>query len=151
MRAIKRYMLDDGQTVTAGDVAKKVGITISSALYRLRKSSDPQVVFRPPATKACIPFERDGLTYTTTQIMKITGLKRSSARRRLMQWQNYTISTEKLVSPPQLQALQTKKRASGAHDRPRPGNLANIPGPTPYERELLRSSAKTPYETYMER
>lgn len=41
------YILDDGQRVTARQVAKELGVTESAARNRLNRSTDPKKIFKP--------------------------------------------------------------------------------------------------------
>ena len=41
----KAYTLRDGQEVTCGEVASKIGISVSAARNRLNRSDDPDLIF----------------------------------------------------------------------------------------------------------
>ena len=43
----RKFTLDDGSVWTTGDLSLRIGISHSSAYYRLNKSTDPTIVLKP--------------------------------------------------------------------------------------------------------
>lgn len=97
------YQLNDGQTVTAHDVAARVGLTVSAARLRLKRSLDPSVVFADP--QQTTDFSQDaqvfrlsnGLEATVRQLREMTGIKENTLRQRLKVSTDYDYVTRPLV------------------------------------------------------
>lgn len=97
------YQLSDGQTVTAQDVADQVGITVSAARLRLKRSLEPSVVFADP--QKTTDFSHDaqvfrlsnGLEFTVRQLRELTGIKENTLRQRLKVSTDYDYVTRPLV------------------------------------------------------
>lgn len=97
------YQLSDGQTVTAQDVADQVGVTVSAARLRLKRSLEPCVVFADP--QKTTDFSQDaqvfrlsnGLEFTVRQLRELTGIKENTLRQRLKVSTDYDYVTRPLV------------------------------------------------------
>jgi len=85
VRAQREYLLSDGKRVTAQEVAKKAGIGITTARTRLRRTDDPIIVFKHPASKCRFKTYTldDGTTMSVPELIKKTGMTRAQARYRL--------------------------------------------------------------------
>jgi len=98
-----KYTLQDGVIISAKEVAKKVGITVSGARHRLNRSSDPEIVFaRPNETTnfnstATVHTLSDGKKYTVRELRKLTGIKENTLRQRLKVSVDYNYVTRSLV------------------------------------------------------
>ena len=80
------YVLDGGQIVTVKDVMLATGLTKNACYFRLRRSTDPEVIFKiPPQTYKGMRLYLldDGSAWTADQLSKHLGCKRSTASTRL--------------------------------------------------------------------
>jgi len=97
----REWTLDDGSVWNTENLSKLVGITSSSAYYRLNHSSDPNEVLKPKSEVKSsnglkIYTLDDGSKWTAEEVVKHTGCKKSTVATRL------TVYTdpEKVLAPP---------------------------------------------------
>lgn len=95
------WTLDDGSVWNTDNLSKLIGITRSSAYYRLNRSSDPNEVFKPKGeVKSSNGLKLytldDGSKWTAEEVVKHTGCKKSTVATRL------TVYTDpkKVLAPP---------------------------------------------------
>ena len=105
----RKFILDDGSEWDTFKVCKHTGITHSSAYYRLNKSTDPAKVLRPKekvkATSGLKVYVLDdGSSWTSAEVAKHTGCKKSTASTRL------TMHTDpkKILAPPYTPSTREK-------------------------------------------
>lgn len=99
------YTLNDGQNITAKELAVKLNITPSAARYRLRKTKDASLIFKTSieliSSDAKVWVLNDGISGTVRYLSQISGLKENTLRQRLL------ISTdpEFVLKPPVFEML----------------------------------------------
>lgn len=98
---IREWTLDDGKVYNTDMVAKLIGITPSSAYYRLMSSSDPDKVLRPKNEVRADNHLRiytldDGSKWTAAEVVRHTGCKKSTIATRLSVYTD----PEKVFAPP---------------------------------------------------
>ena len=98
-----KYTLIDNSVVTAQRVAGSVGITISAARLRLKRSGDPRVIFAAPnkttdhAATAKVYELSNGFRATVRELREFTGIKENTLRQRLKASNDYDFITRPLV------------------------------------------------------
>jgi hypothetical protein len=98
---LKEWVLDDGSVWTTAKVMLLLDCSISSAYYRLTKSSKASVVLRPKEIHKIHKGKRlyvldDGTEWTSTMVAKHTGCLPSTASTRLS---TYTDPAKVLANP----------------------------------------------------
>lgn len=93
------HTLDDGSSITADEIMEIAGITRGCANKRLQKTKNREELLAPPVRRYELVYSRDGLSYTTREIMGKVGLPHGTASARARQWERGEISTEQLFWP----------------------------------------------------
>ena len=142
----KQYQLDDGSTVTAQELSEALGISVSCARRRLKRSRDRKKVFEKPRhMHGERTYTRDGINMTATDICeKVDGLTFESAGARALKWERGELSMEQILLP----RGQYRGGKDGCNSwyggnaewkslgsTPRDAALKNIPGATRWEKK----------------
>lgn len=143
------YLLDDGSTVTARELAAELNIHVASARKRLRNTNVHKKVFEfPRCRRGERVYTRDGISITATDIcLKVDGLTFPSAGARALKWERGELSMEQILLPKG--QYRGGKDGCNSGDRgndewkslgskPRDAALENIPGTTRLELKQLR-------------
>lgn len=146
----KQYLLDDGSTITAQELADALGFHIASARKRLRKSRDRRKLFEKPRERfrGGRAYVRDGVSMTPKDICKrVPGLGLEAACTRALMWERGELSMEQMLLPKgQYRGGKDGCRLGnrgnlewkGMSGKPRDAALKNIPGATRWEKKHMR-------------
>ena len=93
MRTLKKYVLDDGQKITAHELAGRLNLTLPTARARLQQSRDPAIVFKDmtkryyanPAHFFKVTLD-DGSEVDSIDVAEAVGITFNSARTRLCKY-----------------------------------------------------------------
>lgn len=97
MSAPKKYELDDGSYITAGQLAYRIKTTINKAICMLRNSSNLEELLSGTVPDERL-YRRGNESYTATEVQKKTGNDaRSVAVYRCNRWEAGEISTSELL------------------------------------------------------
>lgn len=143
------YLLDDGSTVTARELAAELNIHVASARKRLKGTNVREKVFEVPrCRRGERVYTRDGITITATDIcLKVDGLAFSSAGARALKWERGELSMEQMLLPKgQYRGGKDDCNSGGRGNdewkslssKPRGAALKNIPGATRWELKRMR-------------
>ena len=115
-RVVTQYTLSDGSSITAMQLADKVGISTSAARYRLSKSANVNKLFKnknhlsPNKGKYKIHHLDDGTTWTVKELVSELGVSLSCASNRLCSSSKaaYVLQPKRIFDSP-LKAKITKR------------------------------------------
>ena len=149
MSTRKEYALGDGSTVTAQELSKALGISVTAACKRLKKSRDRKKVFeKPKCLRGGRTYTRDGINIAATDIcLKVDGLAFNSAGARALKWERGELSMEQMLLPKGQyrggkDGCNSGNRGSaeweGLSSKRRGAALKNIPGATRWELKQVR-------------
>lgn len=143
--SVKQYLLDDGSSITARELAAELGIHIASARKRLKRTNAREKVFEAPRCRRERVYTRDGVSYTASGVCReVPGLSTASAASRALLWERGEISMEQLLLPKGQyrggkDSCNLKNRGSALWQelgsKPRDAALKNIPGATRWEKK----------------
>lgn len=105
----RQFILDDGSEWTTEGLSSRIGISHSSAYYRLNKSTDPIIVLRPrdkvKVTNGLkLYILDDGSEWTSADVSEYTGCKKSTASTRLTMYTD----PKKVLAPPYTPSTKIK-------------------------------------------
>jgi len=105
----KKFTLDDDSVWTTRDLSALIGISHSSAYYRLNKSTDPAQVLKPrnkiKVTNGLKLYTLDdGTEWTSAEVSEYTGCKKSTASTRLTMYTD----PKKVLAPPYTPSTKIK-------------------------------------------
>jgi hypothetical protein len=105
----KKFTLDDDSVWTTRDLSALIGISHSSAYYRLNKSTDPAQVLKPrdkiKVTNGLKLYTLDdGTEWTSAEVSEHTGCKKSTASTRLTMYTD----PKKVLAPPYTPSTKIK-------------------------------------------
>jgi len=105
----RQFILDDGSEWTTEGLSSRIGISHSSAYYRLNKSTDPTQVLRPrdkiKVTNGLKLYTLDdGTEWTSADVSEYTGCKKSTASTRLTMYTD----PKKVLAPPYTPSTKIK-------------------------------------------
>lgn len=147
--SIKQYLLDDGSTITAQELADALGLHIGSARKRLRRSRDRRKLFEKPGERfrGGRAYVRDGVSMTPRDVCKmVPGLGLDAAYVRALKWERGELSMEQLLLPKGQyrggkDSCNTGNRGNaewrGLSSKPRDAALKSIPGATRWEKKHM--------------
>ena len=99
----QEYILSDFRKVTAQEVAKKVGITLSGARSRLKRSLTPNIISAEPnkttdhSLDAKVHELNNGYRGTIRELRGLTGIRENTLRQRLKISTDFNCVTRPLV------------------------------------------------------
>jgi len=105
----RQFILDDGSEWTTEGLSSRIGISHSSAYYRLNKSTDPTQVLKPrdkiKVTNGLKLYKLDdGSEWTSADVSEYTGCKKSTASTRLIMYTD----PKKVLAPPYTPSTKIK-------------------------------------------